>query len=131
MPIKHRLLLIAALLLLGCNLCSGRLMAENKGDIVLTGNVFDNLMHLPITTAKVSLIDPADSSVVASGTSDGWIQYGDNREYTGSFYLSNLPRKRFKLRVANAGYEPQTFDLDLTKLGKRQFQLTLDPIYLM
>lgn len=131
MSAKCRLLLIAALLFLGCNLYSGQLMAETTGDIAVSGKVYDNLMHLPITTAKVSVIDPADSTEVASDTSGGIIQYGEHREYTGAFYLSNLPRKRYMLRVANDGYEPQTLDLDLTKLGKRQFQLTLDPIYLM
>lgn len=41
-----------------------------------------------------------------------------------------MPRKHFILKVRNDGYEPQTLDLDLTKLGKRRFQLNLDPIYL-
>ena len=41
-----------------------------------------------------------------------------------------MPRKHYILKVWNDGYEPQTLDLDLTKLGKRQFQLNLDPIYL-
>ncbi len=41
-----------------------------------------------------------------------------------------MPRKHYILKVWDEGYEPQTLDLDLTKLGKRQFQLNLDPIYL-
>lgn len=105
-------------------------MAENAGDITVRGNVLDNIMHMPITTAQVCVIDPADSTVVASGTSNGGIQRGENREYTGAFYLNDLPRRHFILQVRNDGYEPQTLDLDLTKPGKRQFQLELGPIYL-
>lgn len=92
--------------------------------------MLDNIMRMPITTAKVCVIDLADSTVVASATSSGGIQRGEHREYTGAFYLNNLPRQHFILKVWNDGYETQTFDLDLTKLGKRQFQLDLDPIYL-
>lgn len=105
-------------------------MAENAGDITVRGNVLDNIMHMPITTAQVCVIDPADSTVVTSGTSNGGIQRGENREYTGAFYLNDLPRRHFILQVRNDGYEPQTLDLDLTKPGKRQFQLELGPIYL-
>ncbi len=105
-------------------------MAENVGDVSVRGKVLDGVMHMPITTAKVCVIDSADSTIVASGTSSGAYQSGSNIEYTGAFYLNNLPRKRFKLKVWDDGFEPQTLDLDLTKLGKRQFQLNLDPIYL-
>lgn len=106
------------------------LMAENTGDITVKGNVFDDIMHMPIPTANVCLIDAADSTVVASASSSGARQRGDNIEYTGAFYLNNLPRKRFKLKVWNDGYEPQTLDIDLTKLGKRQFDYEIAPIYL-
>lgn len=44
--------------------------------------------------------------------------------------MLNVPRKHYILRVWNDGYEPQTLDIDLTKLGKRQFQLDLGQIYL-
>ena len=100
------------------------------GDVSVRGKVLDGVMHMPITTAQVCVIDSADSTIVASGTSSGAYQSGSNIEYTGAFYLNNLPRKRFKLKVWDDGFEPQTLDIDLTKLGKRQFQLDLDPIYL-
>ncbi len=106
------------------------LRAENVGDIAVRGNVLDDIMRMPITTAKVYVIDLVDSSVVASSTSSGAWQSGEHIEYTGAYYLNNLPRKHYILKVWNDGYEPQTLDLDLTKLGKRQFQLNLDPIYL-
>lgn len=106
------------------------LKAENTGDITVKGNVLDGIMRMPITTAKVYVIAPADSTVVASTSSSGARQRGENIEYTGAFYLNNLPRKRFKLKVWNDGFEPQTLDLDLTKLGKRQFDYEIAPIYL-
>ena len=96
----------------------------------LEGKVLDGVMHMPITTAKVCVIDSADSTIVASGTSSGVYQSGSNIEYTGAFYLNNLPRKRFKLKVWDDGFEPQTLDLDLTKLGKRQLDYAIAPIYL-
>jgi hypothetical protein len=98
--------------------------------IFVSGYVFDALMHMPISTASIAVISIADSTVVASATSSGRMQRGDNIEYTGAFYLNNLPRKHFILQVSNDGYESQTLDLDLSKSGKRQLKLNLDPIYL-
>lgn len=111
-------------------LCCLPLLALGADNISVSGHVYDNQLHLPIPTATIQVINAADSTAVASGTSSGGMQRGDNIEYTGAFYLNNLPRKHFMLQVRNDGYEPQTLDLDLTKLGKRQFQLNLDPIYL-
>ncbi len=99
-------------------------------NISITGYVYDNLMRIPIPTATIDVINAADSSAVASTTSNWIYQNDDYIENTGGFGL-DLPRKHYIFIVRNDGYEPQTFDLDLTKLGKRQFQLTLDPIYLM
>lgn len=106
------------------------LMAENADYITVRGNVFDGIMRIPITTAQIRIIDSTDSTVVASTSSSGAIQRGENIEYTGAFYLSNLPRKPFILQVWNEDYEPQTIDLNLTKLGKRQFEYATPPIYL-
>ena len=86
-------------------------------------------MHMPIPSATIAAIDAADSTAVVSTTANGIYQYNDYIENTGGFAL-DLPRKHYILKVWNDGYEPQTLDLDLTKLGKRQFQLNLDPIYL-
>ena len=47
------------------------LRAENVGDIAVRGNVLDDIMRMPITTAKVYVIDLVDSSVVGSSTSSG------------------------------------------------------------
>lgn len=105
-------------------------MAENAGDIIVLGTVFDETWHMPISTANVCIIDPADSSVVATSTSGGRIQYGERIEYTGEYSLGNLSRRNYILKVWNDGYEPQTLDLDLTKLGKRQFEYETAPIYL-
>lgn len=112
-----------------CNVVS--IWAQDNGDIIVHGTVLDGIWHMPISTANVCIIDPADSSVVVTSTSGGRIQYGERVEYTGEYSLYNLSRrKHYILKVWDDGYEPQTLDLDLTKLGKRQFQLNLDPIYL-
>ena len=110
-------------------LCCLPLLAHGADNIFVSGYVYDNQMHMPIPSATIAAIDAADSTAVVSTTANGIYQYNDYIENTGGFAL-DLPRKHYILKVWNDGYEPQTLDLDLTKLGKRQFQLNLDPIYL-
>lgn len=122
MRIRHRFLLIYLLLSWGMS-------AHGADNIVVSGYVYDDQLHMPIPTATIDVIDAADSTAVASTTANWKYQNNDYIENTGGFSLE-LPRKRYIFKVWNDGYEPQTFDLDLTKLGKRQFKLKLDPIYL-
>lgn len=68
-------------------------MSQNVSDIIVHGTVFDGTWHMPISTANVCIIDPADSSVVATSTSGGRIQYGERIEYTGEYFLGNLSRR--------------------------------------
>lgn len=121
----HRILRLA----LWLALCCLPLCAYGEDNIFVSGYVYDDQMHMPVPTATIDVINSADSTAIASTTASWIYQYNDYIENTGGFGLE-LPRKHFILKVRNDGYEPQTLDLDLTKLGKRQFQLNLDPIYL-
>lgn len=122
MRISHRFLLIHVFLL-----C--KLLAFGADDVSVSGYVYDDQMRMPIPTATIDVIDTTDSTAVASTTANWIYQYNDYIENTGGFGLE-LPRKRFLLQIRNDGYEPQTLDVDLTKLSKRQFKLMLAPIYL-
>ncbi len=110
-------------------LCCLSLFAYGADNITVLGYVYDNQMRIPIPTATIDVINAADSAAVTSATSSWTSQYDDYIESTGGFGLE-LPRKCYVVIVRNDGYEPRTIDLDLTKLGKRQFQLELGPIYL-
>lgn len=106
-----------------------KLLAFGADDVSVSGYVYDDQMRMPIPTATIDVIDTTDSTAVASTTANWIYQYNDYIENTGGFGLE-LPRKRFLLQIRNDGYEPQTLDVDLTKLSKRQFKLMLAPIYL-
>lgn len=116
-------------LALALALCYMPLLAHGADDIFVTGYVYDDLMHMPIPTATIDVIDASDSTAVVSTTANWTYQNYDYIEDTGGFGL-DLPRKHYIFIVRNDGYEPQTLDIDLTKLGKRQFNHELDPIYL-
>lgn len=120
---------IVRLLILELVLCCMPLSMNGADNISVSGYVFDNQMHIAIPTATIDVINAADSSAVASTTANRIYQFDDYVENTGGFGLE-LPRNHYFIIVRNDGYEPQTLDLDLTKLGKRQLQLNLDPIYL-
>lgn len=110
-------------------MCCLSLLAHGEDNISVKGYVYDAQMHMPLPSATIEAISATDSTVVASTTASWTYQYNDYIENTGGFGL-NLPRKRYILRVWNDGFEPQTLDLDLTKLGKRQFDYEIAPIYL-
>jgi hypothetical protein len=105
------------------------LFARGADNIFVSGYVYDDLMHLPIPTANIDVINAADSTAVVSTTANWTYQNYDYIEDTGGFGL-DLPRKHYIFIVRNDGYESQTLDIDLTKLGNRQFNHNLEPIYL-
>ena len=109
-----------------------------KDDILVRGKVLESTgFHHPIPHAVIKVMK-ADSTFVAASVADectyeSYRSETDNtgKKYTGGFSIY-LPRKdgKYILSVSSMGYSSTTVDIDLSKLGKRESVLRLDPIYL-
>ena len=110
----------------------------SKDDIRVTGTVLEaSGFHRPISFASVRAFNTSDSTIVAVAAADeysyeNYSSGGDNsKTYTGGFTLV-LPREKGKyiLSFTAVGYEEKTVDIDLGKLGRREYILKLPPVYL-
>ena len=110
----------------------------SKDDIRVTGTVLEaSGFHRPISFASVRALNTSDSTIVAVAAADeysyeNYSSGGDNsKTYTGGFTLV-LPREKGKyiLSFTAVGYEEKTVDIDLGKLGRREYILKLPPVYL-
>lgn len=106
-----------------------------KDEVTVSGTVYDGLTNKPINYATVKVYNAADSSYVTITKSSGG--YGsmvdgkplDNFTYTGEFVM-NLSRSKYILSVSCVGYEPTNVNIDLTTLGKREYNKTIPTIFL-
>ena len=63
---------------------------------------------------------------------DSYVGGADNqKKYTGGFSVE-LPREggKYIFLITSIGYKSTAVNVDLNKLGKREFDLKLNPIYL-
>ena len=99
-------------------------------DVTLYGYVVDSPMTTPINNASVTVLNAADSSYVTLTVSDGGYgevidgKPGENFTYTGMFRVT-LPRGKYIISTTCLGYEPTVVNVDLTTLGKREYEYTL------
>ncbi len=106
-------------------------------DIRVFGRILEsNGFHEPIPFATVKVMNAADSTFVTVVSADrgfyeNYKERADNEKtYTGEFSVE-LPRgKKYILCVSIISYKPTYVDVDLSKLGKREYQLDLKSIYL-
>lgn len=115
------------------------LLASAKGDVRVAGSILESVaMHAPVPYASIRILNAADSSVVTIISADEYNMDGvvtahveeSQKTYTGGFSVE-LPRgKKYIFSVSAMGYAPTFSDVDLSTLGKREYFLKLQPIYL-
>lgn len=109
-----------------------------KDNIRVSGTVLESTgFHNPVTFASIRILNAADSTIVGMTSADEYVydnyQSGaDNqKKYTGGFSVE-LPRGgKYIFLITSVGYKPATVDVDLNKVGKREFDLKLGTVYLM
>lgn len=114
------------------------LFSYAKDDIRVAGKVLEsNGFHLPIPNATVKVMKE-DSSLVALLVADEctYETYRSETDYTGKKYTGGFTVKlpkgigKYIISVSSLGYSTATVNVDLSKLGKREYSLQLEPIYL-
>lgn len=108
-----------------------------KDNIKVFGRVLESTgFHEPVPFATIKVMNAADSTfvTVASASEYFYKNYtgkaDDEKTYTGGFSVE-LPRgKKYIFCVSSISYKPAYVDVDLSKLGKRKYDLDLRAIYL-
>ena len=109
-----------------------------KDDILVRGKILESTgFHQPIPNATIKVMK-VDSSLVALLVADEctYETYRSETDYTGKKYTGGftvkLPKEvgKYIISVSSLGYSTATVNIDLSKLGKREYSLQLEPIYL-
>ena len=99
-------------------------------NVSITGKVLENPMRTPLPYATVKALNPKDSSIVAIATSNGVVYHKNVPEYTGAFSM-NLPRgHKYILRFSSTGMKTVFSDIDLSKIGKREYSMQIPDVAL-
>lgn len=108
-----------------------------KNDIQVSGKVLESTgFHAPVAFASIKVLN-ADSSLVTIVSADEYmydtyVSNADNhKKYTGGFSVE-LPREggKYIFLVTSIGHKQTAVNVDLSKLGRNEFSLRLNPIYL-
>lgn len=102
-----------------------------KQNISVSGEIYDRLTTQYVLHSKVAVLNP-DSTVVVEKEAYGEAYYNDGTRHQYGKYRFEIPKSAnpYIIRVTKDGYDTYYQPLDISKLGSREFELRMDPIYL-
>ena len=106
-------------------------------NIRITGTILEaSGFHKPVVAATIKVLNAADSSFVTAASAEEYmyehyVAGEDNQKtFTGGFSVEVPRGGKYIFTVSCVGYKTTTLDVDASKLGKKEYRLQLDPIYL-
>ena len=108
--------------------------AEQK--ITITGNVYDRMTTKDLPHVNVAVLNPDSTVVVETEAFDEQYKFNEvNHTYArfdAGYYKFDIPvaPAPYIMKFAKEGYDTYFQPLDLSKMGNRQFELKLPPVYL-
>lgn len=110
------------------------LFAEQK--ITVTGNVYDRITTKDLPHVNVTVLNPDSTVVVETDAFDEQYKFNEvNHTYVrfdAGYYKFDIPvaPAPYIMKFTKEGYDTYFQPLDLSKMGSRQFELKLPPVYL-
>lgn len=99
--------------------------------VSISGGVFDRITTKDVLHAKVTILNP-DSTVVIEKEAYTHGYLNDGTHVEDGYYEFEIPKSDtpYIMRVSKEGYDTFYQPLDLSRMGAREYELKLSPVYL-